>query len=216
MGWPDGYLTEDLKHRKQFSEWYSFSAPRNLDAHDKADLLVPLLADKGLFCKIPKQRDNYCLIASGGFSISIPNDCGYASEYVLGLLNSKLLFWVLGKISNIFRGGWITCTKQYVGRLPIHRVSLIDPAEKKRHDSVVRAVGQMLALCEALRKAKTGRQQTTLLRRVAATETFIDRLVFELYGLTEQEISLIEHAQTREGEAAAVPGIEQTSLELDE
>lgn len=74
----------------------------------------------------------------------------------------------------------------------------------------------MLALCEALRKAKTGRQQTTLLRRMAATETYIDRLVFELYGLTEQEISLVENAQTREGEATAVPGVEQASLELEE
>jgi adenine-specific DNA-methyltransferase len=30
----------ELKRRKQFSEWYSFSAPRNLDAHDKAELLA--------------------------------------------------------------------------------------------------------------------------------------------------------------------------------
>jgi hypothetical protein len=207
---------KELKRRKQFSEWYSFSAPRNLDAHDKADMLVPLLADKGLFCKIPKQRDNYCLMASGGFSISIPKDSGFTPEYVLGLLNSKLMFWVLEKISNVFRGGWITCTKQYVGRLPIHRAPLSNPAERKLHDSIVHAVRQMLALCEALPNVKTGRQQTTLLRRVAATESHIDRFVFELYGLTEQEISLVENAQTPEGEAAAVPRIEQTSLELEE
>lgn len=74
----------------------------------------------------------------------------------------------------------------------------------------------MLALCEALPKVKTGRQQTALLRRVAATESYIDRLVFELYGLTEQEISLAENAQTPEGEAAAVPSVEQASLEIEE
>ena len=205
---------KELKHRKQFSEWYSFSAPRNLDSHDKADLLVPLLADKGLFCKIPKQRDNYCLMASGGFSISIPKDSGYAPEYVLGVLNSKLMFWVLQKISNIFRGGWITCTKQYVGRLPIHHVS--EPGDRTRHDSLVRAVKQMLALHEALRKAKTGRQQTILQRRLTPTENRIDQLVFELYGLTENEISLVKSSQTDGVEAKAVPGMEQATMELDE
>jgi hypothetical protein len=207
---------KELKRRKQFSEWYSFSAPRNLDAHDKADLLVPLLADKGLFCKIPKQRDNYCLMASGGFSISIPKDYGLAPDYLLGVLNSKLMFWVLEKISNVFRGGWITCTKQYVGRLPIHRAPLSDPAERKRHDSIVHAVRQMFALCEALPKAKTSQQQTALLRRMTATENQIDRLVFELYGLTEQEIALVENPQTQESDNAAVPTMEQVSSEVEE
>ncbi|MBK8384065.1 MAG: hypothetical protein IPL16_19685 [Ignavibacteria bacterium] len=38
---------------------------------------------------------------------------------MLGVLNSSLLFWYLKKLSNLFRGGWITCTKQYFSQLPI-------------------------------------------------------------------------------------------------
>ena len=93
-----------LQRRKQFATWYSFSAPRNLDTHDEADLLVPLLADKGLLCQFPKtQRRKYCLMASGGFSISIDPASGYSSEYVLGILNSKVMFWMLRRISNLQR-----------------------------------------------------------------------------------------------------------------
>jgi len=61
----------------------------------------------------------------------------------------------------------------------------------------VRAVKQMLALREALLKAKTGRQQTALQRRITATENRIDQLVFELYGVTEHEISLVEILKTK-------------------
>jgi type I restriction-modification system DNA methylase subunit len=206
----------ELRRRKQFSEWYSFSAPRNLVVHDKADLLVPLLANRGLVCKIPKQNHAYCLMASGGFSISVAKESGYAAEYILGLVNSKLLFWVLQKMSNIFRGGWITCTKQYVARLPIRRISFSEPSERDRHDSIVRAVKQMLGLHEALASAKTTRQKTTTRRQIAATEIRIDQLVLELYGLNETEITLVENALAKEkGHESAAP-LEQAALMLEE
>jgi type I restriction-modification system DNA methylase subunit len=119
-----------LEDRQQFTHWYAFSAPRNLPLHDAANLLVPLLADRGSFSEFPEGQDSYCLMASGGFSITIPNDGPASHRYVLGLLNSKLIFYYLHSISNVFRGGWITCTKQYVGRLPIRLVDISDPADK--------------------------------------------------------------------------------------
>jgi hypothetical protein len=37
-------------------------------------------------------------------------------------------------------------------------------------------------------------EQTALTRQVAATDTQIDRLVYDLYGLTEDEIQIVEGA----------------------
>ncbi len=138
---------KELQERKQFAEWYSFSAPRNLDTHDQADLLVPLLAHTGSFCQLPtRKRSDYCLMASGGFSISIKEDSGCSPEYVLGVLNSKLLFWLLRRMSNVFRGGWITCTKQYVGKLPVKRIDAGDEAGRKLEQSIVKCVRQIVEL----------------------------------------------------------------------
>ena len=109
-----------LRKRKQFKEWHGYSAPRNLDLHNRAQIAVPLLANRGLFALIPPaSRGKLCPMASGGFTIALGADCPFRPEYVLGILNSKLMFWFLGCISNVFRGGWITCTKQYFGELPI-------------------------------------------------------------------------------------------------
>ena len=113
-------------------------------------------------------------------------------EYVLGLLNSKLLFWRLGTLSNLFRGGWITCTKQYFGALPIRNIDLSNAADKSRHDQVVQRVEQMLALHQRLSAAKTPQEKTALERQITTTDTQIDRLVYELYGLTDAEIKLME------------------------
>jgi hypothetical protein len=182
-----------LEGRQQFTYWYGFSAPRNLPLHDAANLLVPLLADRGSFSEFPPGQDSYCLMASGGFSITIPNDGPTSHRYVLGLLNSKLLFCYLHSISNVFRGGWITCTKQYVGRIPIRLVDFSDPADKARHDKMVKLVDRMLELNKQKHSGKLAPSQVERVdREIAATDAEIDGLVYDLYGITDAEREIIK------------------------
>lgn len=110
----------------------------------------------------------------------------------MGLLNSRLLFWRLRTISNIFRGGWITCTKQYVETLPIRTINFSDPVDFNHHDKMVALVERMLSLHQKLANALTPTEVTLLQRQIASTDTQIDALVYELYGLTEGEIRLVE------------------------
>ena len=63
----------------------------------------------------------------------------------MGLLNSRLLFWKLRQISNVFRGGWITCTKQYFGELPIREIDFKVKHEKHAHDRIAELVEQITA-----------------------------------------------------------------------
>ena len=151
-----------LLKRKQFKKWYGFSALRNLDVHCQAHLMVPLLANKGLFCALPKRMDRYCPMASGGFTIAISDQQPLNPLYVLGLLNSRLLYWILEKISNRFRGGWITCTKQYVGRLPIRCVEMSRKTDKSRHDRLVKLVEAMLGLHQKAAAARTEHEKNLL------------------------------------------------------
>ena len=52
----------------------------------------------------------------------------------------------------------------------------------------------MLDLHSRLAKAKTDHERTVIERQIEATDGEIDRLVYELYGLTEEEIALVEGA----------------------
>jgi hypothetical protein len=185
-----------LKERKQFTEWFGYSAPRNLELHDRAQIAIPLLADGGLFALIPKSsRGSMCPMASGGFTLTLGAECAFKPEFVLGILNSKLSFWFLRQISNIFRGGWITCTKQYFGELPIIRLDLKKSSEKSSHDKLVGLVDKMLILMPKLRAATSESEKATLQNAVTATDRQIDQLVYELYQLTPEEIALVEGAQ---------------------
>ncbi len=188
-----------LKRRKQFKEWFGYSAPRNLALHDRAQIAVPLLADGGLFACLPaRTRGKLCPMASGGFTVTLSEPSPLKPEYVLGLLNSRLLFWRLQAMSNVFRGGWITCTKQYFGELPVRKINFSDKSDRAMHDRLVKLVEQMLALNPQLAAARTPQEKTALERQTAATDAQIDQLAYQLYGLTPEEIKIVEGKAERQ------------------
>ncbi len=127
-------------------------------------------------------------MASGGFSICI-KDNEYTQEFILGLMNSKLLFWYLSKLSNKFRGGWITCTKQYIGRLPIKVINEENKMDVKKIGSLVSTI---ISLNNKETSTKTPQEKTALQRQIEATDKQIDQLVYQLYDLTEEEIKIVE------------------------
>ncbi len=53
-------------------------------------------------------------------------------------------------------------------------------------------VEQMLSLHKQLAAAKTPDDKTRIQRQIDATDQQIDHLVYELYGLTEKEIQIVE------------------------
>ena len=50
----------------------------------------------------------------------------------------------------------------------------------------------MLALNKKLAVTNTAHEKTALQRQIDATDNQIDQLVYELYGLTEDEIKIVE------------------------
>jgi adenine-specific DNA-methyltransferase len=179
-----------LLKRKQFSAWYGYSAARNLALHSNANILIPLLANKGLFALTPTDMERYTLMASGGFSITLNNQDSF-DKYVLGLINSNLLFWYLNKISNVFNGGWITCTKQYFGQIPILANNLSGSALILK-DVIVKNVEALLQLNKEKQSATLQTKTEQIQTRIDYHEDKINQAVYQLYGLTDEEIKIIE------------------------
>jgi hypothetical protein len=75
--------------------------------------------------------------------------------------------------------------------LPIRAINLSDPRDKAQHDKMVSLVEQMLSLSAQLPEAKTDHEKNVLQRKVDATDQQIDQLVYELFGLTKDEIKIV-------------------------
>jgi hypothetical protein len=57
---------------------------------------------------------------------------------------------------------------------------------------MVGLVEAMLQLQEQLQAAKTAHDKKLIERQIDATDKQIDQLVYDLYGLTEEEIKIVE------------------------
>jgi hypothetical protein len=55
----------------------------------------------------------------------------------------------------------------------------------------------MLALHERLAGARIERERMVIGHQIAATDRQIDRLVYELYGLTDEEVRIVEEGTAR-------------------
>ena len=112
--------------------------------------------------------------------------------YLLGILNSKIGWLMISNYYTQIQNGYQLIFK-YLGNIPIHTINPNDPADTARHDRMVSLVTQMLDLNKRLQDARLEQEKTQLSRQIEATDAAIDNLVYELYGLTEEEIKVIDN-----------------------
>ena len=113
-------------------------------------------------------------------------------KYMLALLNSRLLGFVY-KCGNPQTGKVFAEIKpSVIKELPIRRINFSDSADKACHDEIVQKVEEMLDAKKQLAKAKTDKDKTYYENKCAALDRQIDRLVYDLYDLTEDEIRIVE------------------------
>lgn len=110
----------------------------------------------------------------------------------LGILQSKL-FLFLYRVSNQGEARVIPQIK--AAKLEPLPFPSLTAADKFRHDKLVALVDKMLVLMPKLRVATSDSEKATLQNAVTATDHQIDQLVYELYGLTAEEIQLVEGGQ---------------------
>jgi hypothetical protein len=112
--------------------------------------------------------------------------------YLLGLLNSKALDFVIHSISSTKQGGYFEYKPMYVSKLPIYTIDFDNPDDKTRHDRMVTLVSEMLELHKHMSHAKTDQEKRIITQEIESTDRQIDSLVYGLYGLNADEIAVVE------------------------
>ncbi|MHB9112356.1 MAG: Eco57I restriction-modification methylase domain-containing protein [Thermoleophilia bacterium] len=114
-------------------------------------------------------------------------------EYLLGIINSRLMtFYHRKKFLDEFKMRFQKILIKDCKRLPIRAINFSTPVAKTRHDQIVELVERMLQLNKQLQAANTAHEKDSLLRQIDATDRQIDRFIYELYDLTDEEIKIVE------------------------
>jgi len=116
--------------------------------------------------------------------------------YLLGIANSKLISWYGGKtLPNFGKEVFPKLNPQDILAIPIRPINFTDAVDKARHDKMVSHVERMLELNKQSAAARSSQDKERVKREIESTDGAIDRLVYELYGLTEDEVKIVEGQQ---------------------
>lgn len=119
------------------------------------------------------------------------NDSTKDLKFLQGLLSSKLL--------NYYCTNYLAddMNKSYLEKIPIFN---IEDRDTPLYDKIVFLVETMLKLHKDIDIARTPQSKELIQRQIDATDKQIDVLVYELYGLTKDEIKIVEESSKLEGD----------------
>ena len=184
------YLENRENGKMLGSQWYAFGRSQALDVISLPKMFTPDLANRAAYSLDETGEAFFTGGAAGGYGILVLQE--YSREYVLGLLNSKLLEWLVKQTATQMRGGYFSFESRFIRSLPIRPIDFTDPADATRHDQMVALVQRMLDLHKQLAASTLPHSKELLQRQIDATDRQIDRLVYALYGLSDEEIRIVE------------------------
>lgn len=122
----------------------------------------------------------------------LENQSPYSSYFILGILNSRLINWYVYRF--IFAKAIRTMhfDSPVTNRIPYPKLDLSKQSNKTLHDSFALLVQQMLDAQAKLRTAGSDFERGQLQQSIARLDGAIDALVYGLYGLTAEEIRIVE------------------------
>jgi len=186
--WPDpffnNYLGKNWKGRKPGPyKWY--------EIQDTIEYYKEFSKDKIIYpniCKKPEFTFDKEGLYTNQKCFIIPGN----HKYLLGILNSKVSFFLFKNILPKLRGGFFEPGYEYLNNFPIPRLELTNPVEKSQYDRMAEMVDHMLELHEHNQSDEYEEEKSKLEEKIKCVDGEIDQLVYELYELTPEEIKIVE------------------------
>ena len=163
----------------QYGEWLAeprkpeiFEAKEKIIVRQTSDSIIATIIGANIIC-----RDNLHLILSEKINL----------HFILGLLNSKLTDFYYYQI-NPERGEVLAqVKKQHIEQLPIPAT-----VSEKQQSEIIKHVDQLLQLNKEFQTATLPNQKEQIQAKIGYCEDKINEIIYELYGLTEDEITIVE------------------------
>ncbi len=170
----------------KFGDW--LAEPRYTANYDAVEKIIIRQTSDHLNATLDNRqfivRDNLYTIVSKNPSCDL--------KYILGLLNSSFLNWYYQNILNPEKGEALAQVKRgHIANLPI---KTIDPSHKNEIESekeIITLVEQLLELNIKIKNENLESNISPIKSRIEYCESRINEIVYLLYGLTKDEINIL-------------------------
>ncbi|MBM3714069.1 MAG: hypothetical protein FJW56_11670 [Actinobacteria bacterium] len=136
------------------------------------------------------------IVAGKSTTLILKKENEYSLKYLLGLINSKLYTIIFtSKNKHVaMSGGYINVNQNQLYDFPFKEINFTNPSDKSHYDRMIELVDNILELHRKIVSVKTPDEKTIIQRQIDAIDNQIDKLIYELYGLTEEEIKIVEES----------------------
>jgi hypothetical protein len=126
------------------------------------------------------------------YNVYLKELCEYSINFLLAVINSKLNQFIWQKTNYDEKRTFPKIKKEAILSISIPVIDFTKPEEKGKYDQITQLVANLLKLNEQIHSIQLDTQLQQIQRAIDHAEKMIDQLVYELYGLTEEEIGVIE------------------------
>ncbi len=121
----------------------------------------------------------------------------YKLNFLLAIINSEIIrFYFKQNFEDAHvSGGFLRFKKIYTSQIPIYNINFSDKQEKVKHDELANLADKMLDMNKEMQKLHPimdREEYEKLEKKIKETDKEIDKKVYALYGLTEEEIKVVE------------------------
>jgi hypothetical protein len=170
----------------KFGDW--LAEPRYSASYEYPKIIIRQTGDS----LIATYDENKFIVRDNLYTIINTSDVNISLKYILGMLNSSFLKWYYQNIVNNERGEALAQVKRgHLAILPIPALDLSKPTNKTAHDNLVALVDKMLGLKRKEHDEPNPQVKTVIGRQIEAVDGRIDKLVYELYNLSPEEIKIV-------------------------
>ena len=181
LDWAGDYLVYDVERIHSCKRTDIFEAPEKLFFRRVGDRIIATYDNERFFAL------NTLVV------ITLKPNALCDLKWLLGVLNSRLLNYYYVRYLKSTKKVFSEIQARQMAQLPIPRRTGVEDALADEHGlELRRCVDRMLATAKQLRTVRMPQERDLLTRQMTTTDSRIDRLVYDLYGLTEDEIALVE------------------------
>lgn len=116
----------------------------------------------------------------------------YDIKFILAVFNSSLINYYYSKFLKSTKKVFSEIQARQIGQIPFPNLDLKNKRDKVLHDDAVKNVEHLLKLNLELKETKLSSKVEQVQARIDHCEEQINEIVFQLYGLTKDEIKTIE------------------------
>ncbi len=150
----------------------------------------------GMVRSIEAIYDNGQMLAGKSTVIILNRSSKYSLKYLLAIINSRLfstIYFSLNK-HKAMAGGYLNINTDSLVRMPIKELDFELENDRGMYNNLVGLVDSLHDTIHLLISSRTDKDKSYYNRRCREIDSQIDSLVYELYGLTEEEIKVVEES----------------------